>query len=53
VAQYSALLMQLTEGKCYSVGEMRAYFNEVGFDWMEHHPTAADRSFVLARKALR
>jgi len=50
VAQYSALLMQLTEGKCYSVGEMRSYFNEIGFDWIDHHHSAADRSFILARK---
>jgi predicted O-methyltransferase YrrM len=51
VAQYSALLMHSTEGKCYSVGEMRAYLHDAGFEWLRHEPTAADRSFILARKA--
>jgi hypothetical protein len=30
VAEYSALLMNITEGKCYSLGEMRSYFSECG-----------------------
>ncbi len=51
VAQYSALLMHSTEGKCYSVGEMRSYLEQLGFEWCAHQPTAADRSFILARKA--
>ncbi len=51
VAQYSVLLMHSTEGKCYSVGEMRSYFERTGFQWMDHKPSAADRSFILARKA--
>jgi SAM-dependent methyltransferase len=50
VAQYSVLLMHSTEGRCYSVGEMRAWLEEVGLEWVEHHPTAVDRSYVLARK---
>jgi SAM-dependent methyltransferase len=50
VANYSALLMHSTEGKCYSVGEMRALFGQIGFDWITFQPTAADRSFILARK---
>jgi SAM-dependent methyltransferase len=50
VAQYSALLMHSTEGRCYSLGEMRSWFEPVGLEWMEHHPTAVDRSYVLARK---
>ncbi len=50
VANYSALLMHSTEGKCYSVGEMRVLFNQIGFDWVDFKPTAADRSFILARK---
>jgi predicted O-methyltransferase YrrM len=51
VAQYSVMLMHSTQGKCYSLGEMRGYFNQIGFEWMEHQPTAADRSYLLARKA--
>jgi SAM-dependent methyltransferase len=51
VAQYSVLLMHSTEGKCYSLGEMRRFFSETGFEWEDHHPSAADRSFIIARKA--
>ena len=51
VANYSALLMHSTEGKCYSLGEMRTYFNAIGFDWLDFQPTAADRSMIVARKA--
>ncbi len=51
VAQYSSLLMHSTEGKCYSLGEMRALLTEAGFSNMQYQPTAADRSIVTARKA--
>src|ERR1700743_1937027 len=47
-AEYSALLMNITEGKCYSTGEMRAYFGELGFEWADFQPTAVGRSFILA-----
>ncbi|MGV3533551.1 MAG: methyltransferase [Chthoniobacteraceae bacterium] len=50
VAQYSVLLMHSTEGKCYSLGEMRTYLTDAGFEWLEHKPTAADRSYILAQK---
>jgi len=50
VAQYSVLLMHSTEGKCYSVGEMRSYLDNAGFEWSAFQPTAADRSFILARR---
>ncbi|EDY15927.1 O-methyltransferase family 2 [Chthoniobacter flavus Ellin428] len=49
-AEYSALLMNITEGKCYSVGEMRAYLGELGFEWTDFQPTAVGRSFILAKK---
>jgi hypothetical protein len=49
-AEYSALLMNITEGKCYSVGEMRAYFGELGFEWADYQPTSVGRSFILAKK---
>ncbi|MEI9895148.1 MAG: methyltransferase [Chthoniobacter sp.] len=49
-AEYSALLMNITEGKCYSVGEMRGYLGELGFEWADYQPTAVGRSFILARK---
>ena len=50
VAEYSVILMHSTEGKCYSVAEMNGYLAEAGFVEMEHHPTAADRSVIIARK---
>ena len=50
VAEYSALLMQITEGKCYSLGEMRSYLANSGFDWMEYQSTEVGRGFVLARR---
>ncbi len=50
VAEYSALLMQITEGKCYSVGEYRRYLAETGFEWREHRDTAAARGFILAER---
>ena len=50
VAEYSALLMHSTWGKCYSLAELRSYFDELGFVDMKFTPTAADRSFVTARK---
>jgi acetylserotonin N-methyltransferase len=49
-AEYSALLMNITEGKCYSEGEMRAYLGEVGFEWADFQTTAVGRSFILAKK---
>jgi hypothetical protein len=50
VAQYSVLLMHSTEGKCYSIGEMRTYLTNAGFEWEGFYETAADRSVILARK---
>ena len=51
VAEYSALLMQITEGKCYSLGEMRSFLGDAGFEFLEHGSTAVSRGFVLARKS--
>ena len=51
VAEYSALLMNITEGKCYSIGEMRTFLGDTGFEWLEHKPTAVSRGYILARKA--
>jgi SAM-dependent methyltransferase len=50
VANYSALLMHSTEGRCYSVTEMRGYLLDAGFEWVSHEPTAADRSCIVARR---
>jgi hypothetical protein len=50
VAAYSALLMTITEGKCYSEKEMTGYLAEAGFGDFAFAPTAADRSVITARK---
>ncbi len=51
VAQYSALLMHSTEGRCFSVLEMRQWGERWGMEWVGHHATAVDRSCVVLRKA--
>lgn len=50
VAEYSALLMNVTDGRCYSVGELGAWLQDCGFEVLEHRPTAVDRSVLSARK---
>jgi len=50
VASYSALLMNITEGKCYSVSEMTSYLTAAGFDNFNFAETAADRSVLSAIK---
>jgi hypothetical protein len=50
VAQYSALLMHSTPGRCYSVGELRVWMEAAGVEWVRQVPTAVDRSCVLGRK---
>ena len=50
VAKYSALLMSVTEGKCYSTAEMEALLAEAGFRDFHCAPTVADRSFITAGK---
>ena len=51
VAKYSALLMHSTEGKCYSLTEMRSYLGELGFTDFRHQDTAVDRSIITVRKS--
>lgn len=50
VAMYSALLMHSTEGRCFSVSEIRSWLEHAGLEWAGHHPSAVDRSVVVARK---
>jgi hypothetical protein len=50
VAAYSALLMTLSEGKCYSEKEMQDLLEEAGFAEVHYTPTAADRSIMTSRK---
>jgi O-methyltransferase domain len=51
IAEYSALLMNITEGKCYSISEMRRYLSDAGFDWVEQKDTAVGRGYIAAIKA--
>lgn len=48
VAEYSALLMHSTQGKCYSVGEYAELLREAGFEPGVYSDTAADRGFMVA-----
>jgi cyclopropane fatty-acyl-phospholipid synthase-like methyltransferase len=50
VAEYSVMLMHSTEGRCYSVSEMRSYLQEVGFQSVRFAETAAARSVITAIK---
>jgi len=50
VAAYSALLMTISEGKCYSEREMEEYLTRAGFKDVEHFPTVADRGVMTASK---
>jgi SAM-dependent methyltransferase len=52
VAAYSALLMTITEGKCYSEKEISDFLTAGGFSGITHSPTAADRSIIIAHKRL-
>jgi len=51
VAEYSAMLMHSTEGKCYSIREMEEYLQDTGLVDIKFTPTAAARSIITARKA--
>ena len=50
VAEYSVLLMVLSEGKCYSFAEMKDLLEEVGFHDVEYRPTILNRSIVIGKK---
>jgi len=50
VARYSALLMSVTEGKCYSTREMEELLTAAGFVDFAYQPTVVDRSVITARK---
>ncbi|MBK7997581.1 MAG: methyltransferase domain-containing protein [Verrucomicrobia bacterium] len=50
VAKYSALLMHSTEGKCYSLAEMRGYLGALGFTDFQFRETAVDRSIITVRR---
>jgi SAM-dependent methyltransferase len=50
VAEYSALLMNVSEGRCYSVRETEHYLQKAGFRDFKFTPTVLERSVITARK---
>ena len=50
VAEYSALLMNITQGKCYTPDEYGAILEVFGFEVGAYHDTVADRGFMTAVK---
>jgi predicted O-methyltransferase YrrM len=50
VAEYSVLLMFLSEGKCYSIKEIKEILEEAGFSDIEYRPTILNRSIIIGRK---
>lgn len=50
VAEYSALLMNITQGKCYSVKEYANMIEPFGLKVSRHADTIGDRGFVIATK---
>ncbi len=46
VAEYSVLLMFLSEGKCYSTAEMKQILEEIGFEDIKYRPTILNRSII-------
>ncbi len=50
VAEYSALLMNITQGKCYSRDEYAEMLADTGFKPGSYQDTIADRGFMFAHK---
>ncbi len=50
VAEYSAILMHATRGRCYGIGEMEDFLRVAGFVSPRFRTTAADRGFFIAQK---
>jgi acetylserotonin N-methyltransferase len=50
VAEYSVLLMHVSQGRCYATSEMEAWLSEAGFSPQAHLPSAIGRSAIVAVK---
>jgi SAM-dependent methyltransferase len=50
VAEYSVLLMFLSEGKCYSTAEIKQILEEIGFKDIQYRPTILNRSVITGIK---
>lgn len=50
VAEYSALLMNVTRGRCYSTTEYSSFLTPLGFTDITYTDTVADRGVMTARQ---
>ena len=50
IAEYSVLLMFLSEGKCYSITETKELLEKTGFQDFNYTPTIFNRSIITAKK---
>lgn len=50
VARFSVLIMHSTRGKCYSVQEIGAFLEELGFQKLRFSETTGNRSVIIAVK---
>ena len=48
LAGYSVLLMHVTQGRCFSVGEMESWLLDAGFARPHQVPSAVGRSALVA-----
>ncbi len=51
VAEYSAILMHSTRGRCYAWSEMIEFLEKAGFSSLGYRPTGGDRGVVIAEKS--
>ena len=51
VAEYSALLMHASQGKCYATSEYAQHLHDAGFIDVDHRDTIADRGVMTGVKA--
>jgi predicted O-methyltransferase YrrM len=51
IAEYSVLLMHVTQGRCYSVAEIESWLIDAGFSFRGLVPSAIGRSAILAERA--
>ncbi|MEO7271962.1 MAG: methyltransferase [Vicinamibacterales bacterium] len=50
IAEYSVLLMHVTQGRCYSVAEIESWLGDAGFSFRGLVPSAIGRSAILAER---
>ncbi|MES2708029.1 MAG: methyltransferase [Verrucomicrobiota bacterium] len=50
MAEYSVLLVHVTQGRCYGLAEMRAFLEETGFSQFQYQPIPGGRGVVTAVK---